>query len=115
LKEARHDRLPRAGDRSGDGAVGLRSSETEGLRRAMSRKRSQAAIDAHHERFLSGGSSGGASERVAEVVWAQIEGSSGFGFPKARSAARSIWRGARLCEAMRGSGCYRGDRNLQRL
>lgn len=33
---------------------GFSSSEAEGLRRAMSRKRSEAVIDAHHERFIAG-------------------------------------------------------------
>jgi error-prone DNA polymerase len=66
---------------------GFSSSEAEGLRRAMSRKRSQVAIDAHYERFISGAMERGASKTVAEAVWAQIEGFSGFGFPKAHSAA----------------------------
>ena len=34
--------------------AGFGAGEAEGLRRAMSRKRSQAAIDAHHERFVAG-------------------------------------------------------------
>ena len=63
-------------------------SEADGLRRAMSRKRSQAAIDEFHDRFLVGAV--GANEvplEVAERVWEQIQGFSGFGFPKAHSAA----------------------------
>jgi error-prone DNA polymerase len=66
---------------------GFSSSEAEGLRRAMSRKRSQAAIDAHYERFIAGAQARGVSKKTAEAVWAQIEGFSGFGFPKAHSAA----------------------------
>jgi len=66
---------------------GFTSSEAEGLRRAMSRKRSQAAIDAHYERFIDGARERGVSAKTAEAVWAQIEGFSGFGFPKAHSAA----------------------------
>ena len=34
--------------------AGFSSAEAEGLRRAMSRKRSEEAIRAHHERFLAG-------------------------------------------------------------
>jgi error-prone DNA polymerase len=63
-------------------------SEADGLRRAMSRRRSQEAIDEFHERFLVGAV--GANEvplEVAERVWQQIQGFSGFGFPKAHSAA----------------------------
>ncbi|TMK58217.1 MAG: PHP domain-containing protein [Actinobacteria bacterium] len=66
---------------------GFSSSEAEGLRRAMSRKRSEAAIEEHRRRFLSGAAANGVSEKVAERVWDQIKGFSGFGFPKAHSAA----------------------------
>jgi error-prone DNA polymerase len=67
--------------------AGFSSSEAEGLRRAMSRKRSEAAIRSHHERFLAGARDRGVPAAVAERVWAQIQGFSGFGFPKAHSAA----------------------------
>jgi len=66
---------------------GFTSSEAEGLRRAMSRKRSAAEIEKHHERFLAGAAARGVARAVAERVWAQIQGFSGFGFPKAHSAA----------------------------
>jgi error-prone DNA polymerase len=66
---------------------GFSSSEAEGLRRAMSRKRSEEAIREHHQRFLAGAAAKGVSEEVAERVWDQIKGFSGFGFPKAHSAA----------------------------
>jgi len=68
--------------------AGFSSTEAEGLRRAMSRKRSEEAIEDHHDRFLVGAV--GAKEvplEVAERVWGQIKGFSGFGFPKAHSAA----------------------------
>jgi error-prone DNA polymerase len=67
--------------------AGFSSSEAEGLRRAMSRKRSAEAIREHHQRFLAGAAANGVSEEVAERVWSQIQGFSGFGFPKAHSAA----------------------------
>ncbi len=67
--------------------AGFTHSEADGLRRAMSRKRSQAAIDKFHERFLAGAAERGVCERIAERVWQQIQGFSGFGFPKAHSAA----------------------------
>jgi error-prone DNA polymerase len=63
-------------------------AEAEKLRRAMSRKRSQQAIDEHHDRFLVGAV--GANEvplATAERIWQQIQGFAGFGFPKAHSAA----------------------------
>jgi error-prone DNA polymerase len=67
--------------------AGFSSSEAEGLRRAMSRKRSEEAIAEHHRRFLAGAAGNGVSEEVAERVWNQIKGFSGYGFPKAHSAA----------------------------
>jgi error-prone DNA polymerase len=67
--------------------AGFSSSEAEGLRRAMSRKRSEEAIAEHRQRFCAGAAANGVSEETAEVVWDQIRGFSGFGFPKAHSAA----------------------------
>ncbi|HEX5526696.1 MAG TPA: error-prone DNA polymerase [Solirubrobacterales bacterium] len=67
--------------------AGFSSSEAEGLRRAMSRKRSEEAIAEHHRRFVEGAAANGVSERIAERVWSQIQGFSGYGFPKAHSAA----------------------------
>ncbi|HEY1360383.1 MAG TPA: error-prone DNA polymerase [Thermoleophilaceae bacterium] len=64
--------------------AGFSAGEAEGLRRAMSRKRSEAAIRAYEEKFVS---QADAPRDVAEGVWRQIVGFSGFGFPKAHSAA----------------------------
>jgi error-prone DNA polymerase len=61
--------------------------EGEGLRRAMSRKRSHEALAAYHLRFVEGAAANGVSQEVAESVFAQIIGFSGFGFPKAHAAA----------------------------
>ena len=67
--------------------AGFSSAEAEGLRRAMSRKRSEEAMRSHHQRFLAGASERGVPAATAERVWVQIQGFSGFGFPKAHSAA----------------------------
>ncbi len=67
--------------------AGFRPSEAEGLRRAMSRKRSEAAMRSYEQQFLEGAVARGASREVAERVYEQIVGFSGFGFPKAHSAA----------------------------
>jgi error-prone DNA polymerase len=53
----------------------------------MSRKRSEAAIRAYEQKFVDGAVERGATREVAERVWNQIVGFSGFGFPKAHSAA----------------------------
>src|SRR3954454_15176537 len=77
--------------------AGFSVGEAEGLRRAMSRKRSQAAMERYRERFIEGAMGRGVSREVAERVFGQIEGFSGFGFPKAHSAAfgllayQSMW------------------------
>jgi error-prone DNA polymerase len=67
--------------------AGFSSAEAEGLRRAMSRKRSEAALESFHRRFVAGATERGVAEETAERVWEQIQGFSGFGFPKAHSAA----------------------------
>ncbi|MDP9384645.1 MAG: DNA polymerase III subunit alpha, partial [Actinomycetota bacterium] len=68
--------------------AGFSPGEAEGLRRAMSRKRSAAAIEAHHARFVEGAArTNGADAATAERVWEMVQGFSGFGFPKAHGAA----------------------------
>ncbi|HEY7599600.1 MAG TPA: OB-fold nucleic acid binding domain-containing protein, partial [Candidatus Limnocylindrales bacterium] len=67
--------------------AGFRAGEAEGLRRAMSRRRSEAAIRAYEQKFIAGAVERGAAQATAERVWSQIVGFSGFGFPKAHSAA----------------------------
>ncbi|MDA0161241.1 DNA polymerase III subunit alpha [Solirubrobacter ginsenosidimutans] len=68
--------------------AGFSPGEAEGLRRAMSRKRSAEAIEAYHQRFLDGAAAAhGVSADVAERVYGMIVGFSGFGFPKAHGAA----------------------------
>jgi error-prone DNA polymerase len=67
--------------------AGFSTGEAEGLRRAMSRRRSQAAIEAYHRRFIEGALARGIDEATAQKVFSMIEGFSGFGFPKAHGAA----------------------------
>jgi error-prone DNA polymerase len=67
--------------------AGFSSSQAEGLRRAMSRKRSAAELERHHADFVAGAVGRGVPTTTAERIWRQIQGFSGFGFPKAHSAA----------------------------
>jgi error-prone DNA polymerase len=54
----------------------------------MSRKRSDAAIEAYHKRFVAGAvRKHGVDEATAERVFEMVRGFSGFGFPKAHGAA----------------------------
>src|SRR5206468_2482169 len=54
--------------------AGFSSGEAEGLRRAMSRKRSEKAILAYRERFIAGAVERGVGRRVAERVFEQVHG-----------------------------------------
>jgi error-prone DNA polymerase len=68
--------------------AGYTPGEADGLRRAMSRKRSQEKLQRHRERFIEGAMRhAGAEAGTAERVWTMVEGFAGFGFPKAHSAA----------------------------
>jgi error-prone DNA polymerase len=69
------------------GLAGFGAGEAEGLRRAMSRKRSDAAMAVYEERFVEGAVERGVARPVAERVFEQVRAFSGFGFPKAHAAA----------------------------
>jgi error-prone DNA polymerase len=71
-----------------EGFCGFTAGEADGLRRAMSRKRSSQMLTRHRERFIEGARwHVGADAPTAERVWSMVEGFAGFGFPKAHSAA----------------------------
>ncbi|HEY5192873.1 MAG TPA: DNA polymerase III subunit alpha [Solirubrobacteraceae bacterium] len=68
--------------------AGFSPGEAEGLRRAMSRKRSEEAMRGHRERFVEGAIRHvSADAQTAERVWEMVAGFAGFGFPKAHAAA----------------------------
>jgi error-prone DNA polymerase len=70
--------------------AGFTVGEAEGLRRAMSRKRSQDAIEAHRERFFAGAARNGVSQETTELVFSKINGFASFGFPKSHAAAFAL-------------------------
>jgi error-prone DNA polymerase len=70
--------------------AGFSVGEAEGLRRAMSRKRSQDAIEAHRDRFYEGAARNGVPHETAELVFAKINGFASFGFPKSHAAAFAL-------------------------
>src|SRR5581483_12438224 len=71
--------------------AGFSPGEAEGLRRAMSRKRSEAAINAYHERFVTGAQDKhGVDQETAERVFAMVKGFSGCAFPHAHRAASRL-------------------------
>jgi error-prone DNA polymerase len=67
--------------------AGFSIGEAEGLRRAMSRKRSLEAIEAFRGRFVEGAVAQGVTAEVADAVFDKLVGFSGFGFPKSHAAA----------------------------
>jgi error-prone DNA polymerase len=70
--------------------AGFTVGEAEGLRRAMSRKRSQDAIEAYRERFYEGAAGNGVDRETAELVSSKINGFASFGFPKSHAAAFAL-------------------------
>ena len=68
--------------------AGFSPGEADGLRRAMSRKRSEEAMRRHREGFIAGAMRhAGADAQTAARVWEMVAGFAGFGFPKAHAAA----------------------------
>jgi error-prone DNA polymerase len=70
--------------------AGFTIGEAEGLRRAMSRKRSRDAIEAYRHRFLAGASARGVEVETAEQVFQKLLGFASFGFPKSHAAAFAL-------------------------
>src|SRR3954453_18860284 len=71
-------------------SAGFSVGEAEGLRRAMSRKRSEEAIEAFRPRFVAGCLGNGVDEQTAHVLYDKPVGFSGFGFPKSHAAAFAL-------------------------
>jgi error-prone DNA polymerase len=72
-------------------AAGFSIGEAEGLRRAMSRKRSEEAIEAWRPRFVAGcESTNGIDETLANTIYDKVAGFAGFGFPKSHAAAFAL-------------------------
>jgi error-prone DNA polymerase len=71
-------------------AAGFSIGEAEGLRRAMSRKRSEEAIEAFRPRFVDGCHGNGIDEQTAHVIYDKLCGFAGFGFPKSHAAAFAL-------------------------
>ncbi len=67
--------------------AGFSVGEAEGLRRAMSRKRSHAALESWRARFIAGALANGVGEEAAHAIYDKLTAFSGFGFPKSHSAA----------------------------
>ncbi len=71
-------------------AAGFSASKADALRRAMSRKRSLAHIQALQDDLMQGMARNGIPAATAEQIYAQIEGYAGYGFPEAHSCAFAL-------------------------
>jgi error-prone DNA polymerase len=67
--------------------AGFTVGEAEGLRRAMSRRRSEAALEAYRDRFVAGAAGKGVAAALANEIYDKLVAFSGFGFPKSHAAA----------------------------
>ena len=67
--------------------AGFTVGEAEGLRRAMSRKRSHDALEAYRGRFVEGAVAKGLEPELGNAIFDKLVGFSGFGFPKSHAAA----------------------------
>ncbi len=70
--------------------AGFTDGQAEGLRRAMSRKRSKEAMRSYRDAFLEGARQRGVEEDKAEKVFRQVVAFSEFGFPKSHAAAFAL-------------------------
>ncbi|MBX5474273.1 MAG: error-prone DNA polymerase [Thermoleophilia bacterium] len=70
--------------------AGFTVGEAEGLRRAMSRKRSRDALEAWRARFVAGARGNGVDEATAHAIYDTLAAFSGFGFPKSHAAAFAL-------------------------
>jgi error-prone DNA polymerase len=71
-------------------SAGFSIGEAEGLRRAMSRKRSEEAIEAFRPRFVAGCRTNDIDEQTANSIYDKLVGFAGFGFPKSHAAAFAL-------------------------
>jgi error-prone DNA polymerase len=70
--------------------AGFTPGQADGLRRAMSRRRSAEAMQAFRDDFLNGAAMRGVDEATATKVFDKLVGFSEFGFPKSHAAAFAV-------------------------
>ena len=71
-------------------AAGFTPSEADQLRRALGAFRSPGKITTFKQRFMEGCAAKGYDSHFAELVFSQLEGFSGYGFPESHSASFAI-------------------------
>jgi len=64
--------------------------DSDGLRKAMSKKRDFVAIERYRRQFIAGALANGCSLDITQELWRQIESFSGYSFCKAHSASFAL-------------------------
>ncbi|MGE0688352.1 MAG: DNA polymerase III subunit alpha [Dehalococcoidia bacterium] len=70
--------------------AGFSSAQADGLRRAMSRKRSHEEMEKYRRDFMSGCAANGLTPETAETIYNKIIAFASFGFPKSHAAAMAV-------------------------
>jgi error-prone DNA polymerase len=70
--------------------AGMSPEDSDGLRKAMSKKRDFVAIERYRRQFVGGAITHGCTREVAQELWRQIESFSGYSFCKAHSASFAL-------------------------
>jgi error-prone DNA polymerase len=70
--------------------AGMSPEDSDGLRKAMSKKRDFVAIERYRRQFVGGAIANGCARDVAQELWRQIESFSGYSFCKAHSASFAL-------------------------
>ena len=70
--------------------AGFTAGQADSFRRAMSRKRSRAAMERFWAQFRDGAAGNGVPESVAKRVFAKLLGFAAYGFPKSHAAAFAV-------------------------
>jgi error-prone DNA polymerase len=71
-------------------AAGFLAGEADMLRRALSRARSDEAMQAMRQRFLQGAQQQGIDAETASAIFAQLAGFAGYGFCKSHAASFAL-------------------------
>jgi len=70
--------------------AGFTAGQADSLRRAMTRKRSNEAIEAHRQDFYRGADAKGVDRQTAELVFEKLRGFAQYGFPRGHAASFGV-------------------------
>jgi DNA-directed DNA polymerase III PolC len=70
--------------------AGMNPGDSDGLRKAMSKKRDFVAIERYRQLFVGGALAKGLERKTVDELWRQIESFSGYSFCKAHSASFAL-------------------------